>query len=332
MIAEAFREVVRHSPGLAVSAAHRLGDWLYRRGSDRREDLLRNIAAAFPDADAEAVATRFARSRYELMIEQLQLDYLEPSKLRAFCESSVTWRNAEPLDAALAGEKPVIAFTPHYNHFAIATLSMILRAHGKKSVSMFFNPPEKNPYARRMRRLIDVLGVESQPLYNDRAGLLKAFRALHKGGCIGIMPDVFEQEPGTIFVPFLGRFAYAMTGTAFLALKYDATVIPLYCHRAGRGRFEIRVDEPLELRRGADLEESLWLTTAAIFENMETHLGEAPEHWMYLDRYLRRVYPGITVPSGAEEWSETLNTLSRRFWSKSPLGELVRELPDRLSA
>lgn len=326
---KAFRGIVRRSPSLARFAARHCGEFLFRPGTARHEQMRRNLAAAFPERsgnEIESLIRKTARSNYQYMIEQFELDYLPPTELADFVRRHAKFRGLENLQAALDSPKPVVVFAPHYGNFAMACLLLVLESAPKKSVSIFFNPPEKNPYAPRMRRLIENLGCGAQALHNDRGGLLKAFRALHKGGLIGIMPDVFDYEAGTIFVPFFGRFAFAMTGTAFLARKYDATLLPLYAHRTGNGGFEILIDAPVEIERTDDLDHDVWHTTAVVFRNIEDHLRRAPEHWMYWDTFLGRVYPNVTVPSDRAQWEESLGAMSRRFWARSPLAQFVQQL------
>ena len=329
---KAFRRIVRHAPSLASFGARHCGEFLFRPGTVRHEQMGRNLRAAFPersDGEIESLIRATARSTTQYMIEQLELDYVPPAELPAFVRRSAVFSGLEHLEAALDSPRPVVVYTPHYNNFAMACLLLVLQAAPRKSVSIFFNPPEKNPYAPRMRRLIENLDCGAQALHNDRGGLMKAFRALHKGGLVGIMPDVFDYEAGTILVPFFGRFAFAMTGTAFLARKYEATLLPLYAHRLRTGRFEIRVEPPIEIVQTADLEHDTWHATAAIFRNMEEHLRRDPEHWMYWDTFLGRVYPNVPVPSDAAEWERSLATLSGKLWARSPLAELVQELNAR---
>lgn len=321
-----FRRLVLHTPSLVKFAAKGAGAYVYRRGTTIRRDLVRNFEAALPGIDTEALVKKYVRSRYEMLIEQLELDYLAPEAVRGFVEERVTWSGVEHLDDALGRPEPIVLYTPHFGHFAIAGLALTLRASQKKSVSVFFNPPEKNPYAQRMRNLIESLGVPAQPLYNDRAGLIKAFRTLKSGGFVALMPDVYDADAGTIFVPFFGRFSHAMPGSAFLAQKYNATLLPIYCYRTGTGRYEIRVDPPLPLASGGDLDANVWETTAAIHRNMEQHLRERPEDWMYWQTFIRRTYPGVAVPHDREEWSGALDAVRRRFWRGSGCAELVDEL------
>jgi lauroyl/myristoyl acyltransferase len=331
---KAFRTIVRRTPSVAAFAAAHCGEFLFRPGTVRHEQMRRNLVAAFPERTPRQIdhlIRATAHSNYRYLIEQFQLDYLPPSELADFVRRNASFSGLEHLEAALASPKPVVAYTPHYGNFAMACLLLVLQSSPKKRVSIFFNPPEKNPYAPRMRRLIENLDCDAQALHNDRGGLLKAFRALHKGGLIGIMPDVFDYEAGTIFVPFFGRFAFAMTGTAFLARKYDATLLPLYANRAGNGRFEIRVDPPVEVVRTADLDHDVWATTAAVFRNIEEQLRREPEHWMYWDTFLGRVYPNVTVPADAEQWQASLGTMARKFWARSPLAQFVQELDGRRS-
>jgi len=332
LIGRAFRGIVRRTPSLAVFAAQRVGQFLFRPGTPRHERLRRNLTAAFPERSESEIATlitAIARTSYQYMIEQLELDYCPPAELESFVRRHATFSGLENLEAALNGPKPVVVFAPHYGNFAMACLLLVLQSAPKKSVSIFFNPPEKNPYAPRMRRLIENLDCGAQALHNDKGGLLKAFRALHKGGLIGIMPDVFDYEAGSILVPFFGRFAFAMTGTAFLARKYEATLLPLYAKRVSTGKFEIVIEPPVEIVRTDDLDHDVWHTTAAVFRNMEEHLRGDPAHWMYWETFLARVYPNVTVPSDPTAWESSLATLTRRLWARSPLAQFAQELDDR---
>jgi lauroyl/myristoyl acyltransferase len=332
MASRAFRGLVRNAPSMAVSAARRCGEFRYRPGTARHEQMRRGFRAAFPERpehELDALVRATARSTHEYMIEQYELDYLTPAELPGFVRRNARITGGEHLEAALASPKPVVVYTPHYGNFAMACLTLVLESSPRKNVSIFFNPPEKNPYAPRMRKLIEKLDCGAQALHNDRSGLLKAFRTLHKGGLIGMMPDVFEYEVGTIFVPFFQRFAFAMTGTAFLARKYDATLLPLYAQRTARGRFDIRFERPVDIVRTADLDHDVWHTTAAIFRNIEEQLRREPEHWMYWDTFLGRVYPNVTVPSDDTQWEDSLGSIARRFWARSPLAHFVQELDGR---
>jgi KDO2-lipid IV(A) lauroyltransferase len=324
---------IRHAPALAMPLARRFADAAFRRQTPLHDETLAGLAAAFPEKDdreLQHILRAYAHQRYTYHCEQTQLDFMTPPQLAAYCRERVTIRGEDNLADALRRPEPILGFTPHYGNFAITTLHIAQRVSRERSVSMFFNPPEKNAYAPRMKRLIENLDVNAQPLYNDRSGLLKAFRALHKGGFVGIMPDVYDYEAGTIFVPFFGRLAFAMTGTAFLALKYDATVLPMYCHRIARGRFELVIDPPITLHRSGQMEEDIYWTTAAVFRNVEAHLRERPEQWMYWDTFLRRVYPRVELPNGGPSWRSGVDALSQRFSSASPVGAFVRELAARV--
>lgn len=328
----AFRGIVRRAPSLAILAAQCAGRFLYRPGTALHERMRRNLMAAFPECTAKEISARITaitRTSYQYLIEQFELDYCPPAELEAFVRRHAKFSGLEHLEAALNSPKPVVVFAPHYGNFAMACLLLVLQSAPKKSVSIFFNPPEKNPYAPRMRRLIENLDCGAQALHNDKGGLLKAFRALHKGGLIGIMPDVFDYEAGSILVPFFGRFAFAMTGTAFLARKYDAALLPLYAKRVGAGKFEIVIEPAVTVARSEDLDDDVWQTTAAVFRNIEEHLRADPAHWMYWETFLSRVYPNVNVPADPAQWETSLATMSRRLWARSPLAQFVHELDAR---
>ena len=72
-------------------------------------------------------------------------------------------------------------------------------------------------------------------IHNTRAGLVKAIRGLQQGAVVIIMPDVYQDESETYQLPFCGRPLSVMLGTAALARKTGAGVLPMIARAESTG-------------------------------------------------------------------------------------------------
>jgi len=73
------------------------------------------------------------------------------------------------------------------------------------------------------------------------AGLRKVYRALDRGGLVGVLPD---QDPGRragVFAPFFGIAARTTTLVARLARRTGAPVLLVVAERRPRGRYRLHV-------------------------------------------------------------------------------------------
>jgi len=330
------RALIRHTPHFAAYAARLLADLLFPAGSPATKRVEESFASVFPErtpAQARALARAYRRSMFEYALEQMHLDLLPHGKLVRYCTERVELVGGEHFHAALDRPEPIVVFAPHYGNFAVVSLRIAIEARGKKNVHFFFNPPEKNAYSPRIQRLFRILDHGVEAIMNDRAGVVKASRALDRGALVGIMPDVAEFDSRALFVPFFRRLAVAMGGTAHLALRSNATVLPMYAWRVAAGRFVMEVCPPLPLVRLDSMEESVYATTAAIFRNMEEMIARRPEHWMYWDTFPTRVFGGVTLPVSPAGWRDQLAALRKIFVAgDSELGTFLEQLANRMES
>jgi lauroyl/myristoyl acyltransferase len=326
--------LIRYTPHFAAYAARLLADRLFPAGAPATKRVEENFASVFPErtpAQIRTLARKYRRSMFEYALEQMHLDLLPQKELVRYCTEQVELVGGDHFQAALERPEPIVVFAPHYGNFAVVSLRIAIEARGKKNVHFFFNPPEKNAYSPRIQRLFQVLDHGVEAIMNDRAGVVKASRALDRGELVGIMPDVAEFDPRALFVPFFRRLAVAMGGTAHLALRSNATVLPMYAWRVAAGRFVMEVCPPLPLVRHESMEESVYATTAAIFRNMEEMITARPEHWMYWDTFATRVFNGVTLPTSAAGWREQLTALQKIFAAgDSELGTFLQQLAIRM--
>ena len=183
--------------------------------------------------------------------------------------------------AAMSGG--VILATPHYGAFITGCLFAIRKLHGRKRFNVIFNDPAVTPSNEVYEPLFRRLGCDVTVLYPDRRGTLSALKALKRGECLAILPDVYLANDATIAVPFFGRLLRVMAGTAFFASRTGAPIFPAYSIPGPGMKIDLLFDQPLVIEDFVDPDDkqTLFNVTAALAERMERQFRAAPEHWHY---------------------------------------------------
>ncbi|HEV2705462.1 MAG TPA: hypothetical protein VGV59_06030 [Pyrinomonadaceae bacterium] len=295
-----------------------------------------NFKLALPqlsETERQDLIKRHWRARFQSELERIQLNGMPRGRLLEYCRTRVEVEGAENLRAACESPQPVIFFTPHYGSFVVAVMRVMMDVEQHKTLSLFYDPPEVNPTTTIYQGLIERLSCNTKILFNDKTAVLKGLRALKNGNALGIMPDVYDFNMGMMYVPFFGRLAVAMGGTAFFALKANAMLIPLYCWRRARGQFILKYGAPVEPVRTGNLNEELYLTTAKIFKRIEEQLTAAPEHWIYWESLHERFSYGgnVALPHDTASWESQFTKLRAELAEeKSSLGRFLAAFEARL--
>jgi KDO2-lipid IV(A) lauroyltransferase len=118
----------------------------------------------------------------------------------------------------------------------------------------------------------------------DVRGLL---RALQHGEIIAYSADQ-DFSYGHAFVPFFGEPAATLTGTAELARRANARVLPFWFHRDEAGLYRLRVEAEWPQWHNATPEQS-----AAIYmRELEAVVREKPEQYLWVHRRFKTRPPG----------------------------------------
>lgn len=221
----------------------------------------------------------------------------------------------------------IILATPHYGAFITACLFAIRRLHGRKRFNVIFNDPAVTPSNAVYEPLFRRLGCDVTVFYPDRRGTLSALKALRRGECLAILPDVYLSNDATIAVPFFGRLLRVMAGTAFFATRSGAPIQLLYGTPKPRMAVEIFFDEPLITNglEDPDEKQALFNITAALVRRMEAQFRRAPEHWNYWESLDER-----STALGVFSTCDELRAIADERIRSMPT--LVRDVPEFLNS
>ena len=273
---------------VAVAAGRALGLTAYALAGGLRRTGMRNLELAFPEAD-EAERKRILRGTFRSLGRQLgevsQFPHVSPERLREVAEYHP--EDVKLLDVARERGRGVIFLTSH-----LGAWELLWFAHSAlyEPISFLVRPID-NP---RIDAFVEQLRTRfgNRPI-DKKAAARAALRLLKDGGTLGVLADLNTQEREGVFVPFFGHLACTTAGVATLALRTDATVIPVCAPwDEERKKFVFRGGPVIELVRTGDDRRDVEINTANFTAAIEGHVRTFPDQWLWIHKRWK------TRPSG----------------------------------
>lgn len=284
-------------PSYLVAAAKPLG-WINRRVRWLERYL------ETPLTDRDYAALRVACERSGCRFGKFYHWYLQKkvtSSIWRTISKEETLRMAASLDrsdytelhAALERPQGLLLALPHHGLYANSSISMTERIRLNRDIYIFYGDPATHPgnevFDDLSKRLwLDDPNSRVRVLYDNRAGMVSALRALSSGAAVIIMPDVFKNEIDTFQIPFCGRAMNIMLGTAVLARKTNAAILPVVCEPSGSGmdfrtRFGplIQAEQPFQDEVGVDVDLLNYRTMLRVFRFYESIMDENVIYWQF---------------------------------------------------
>lgn len=201
------------------------------------------------------------------------------------------------LDRLPADGRGLLIAVPHHGHYIFSIVAVAERLSASRDVLIFYGNPEThagNEIFDRLHRHIFARDNSRVTIIHDtRAGLARALRGLHDGAAVIIMPDAFKNEHDTFLIPFCGRPMNVMLGTAALARKTNARILPMTSCAAGTGLgFASVFGEPIEAAAAdvpaEDILHSDYRVTLQMFEQFEPVMAASLLHWQFVRGHFGR--------------------------------------------
>ncbi len=226
-------------PGMAVARARRRAEAAWSRNADERAEARAAMAAVVTGTDREAELDELSREHFIETAVNRALFWRRPwsSKLDA--------ASASRLGEALAAGRPVLLSSCHLGPYQrLQTDARLKRAYLVPG-PWFFEPASSDEWGRRLARWRK--GTKSRLV--PAKGSFQIVRALLERGESVL---IFFDMPGGRETRFLGKRATLADGTAELALRTEALVLPLRAVRAGH-EVRVEVGAPFDAREFAEV-------------------------------------------------------------------------------
>jgi len=239
----------------------------------------------------------------------------------------------------LAEGRGLVVAIPHHGHYILSIVALAERLRSRRQVLIFYGAPATHSGNELFDELYRVLfeSVESNVvvIHDTRQGLSSAIRSLKEGAAVIIMPDVHKRESDTYLIPFCERPLNVMLGTAALARKTGAAIIPAVSVSNGnRLGFETHFASALELEDATphpsnhdavDIIHRDYKLTAKLFRIYERSMSASIIHWQHVRMHYARVAP---FPKLAENEIENVAELFFNDVRVRSLGQAAIRISD----
>lgn len=210
---------------------------------------------------------------------------------------SVDGSDYQPIKQITDSSAGVLVAVPHHAHYIFSMIGLVERLRHHRRVYIFYGQPNTHQGNEVFDHLCTVIWGDErnvEVIHDTRQGMAKAIRGLKNGEVVFIMPDVFKQEESTFVMPFCGRPMSVMLGTATLARKTGAWILPVTSATHGRGMgfrtlFGRRIDhggrtvesDNPEVMRIVDYQ-----ITRQIFDQYEKVMAKELLYWQNMRQHL----------------------------------------------
>jgi KDO2-lipid IV(A) lauroyltransferase len=282
------RATIRALGALSWDAACKIGERLgalgYRPLGIRKRVVERQIAAAFPELDHQAVVN-LARDSYKHLgrtfIETALLDSLGKDGLQQLVECVVGW---EEVEEVMAKGKGAVMVTGHIGNWELAGGYVAARGIPLDAIVRGMANPLFDAYINHTREGIGMTIV------HDSEAVRRTPRSLRAGRAVAFVADQGAKGLASTFVPFFGRPAKTPRGAAVFALRFEVPVLFVVALRKPNGRYRLIV-ERLEAKRTGDMDSDVDAIVARFTERLEHWVRVVPAQYFWQHRRWKRQPP-----------------------------------------
>ena len=263
---------------LAVAAGRGMGRIAYSVGGRLRRAGVRNLELAFPDMNAPE-RDRLLRGCFanlgRLLGEFSHFADATPESLAKIVECE----GLEHLSAAEASGCGTILFTGHLGAWELTSLALSALGHRVDFLARRIDNESIEELIEKTRTRFGNRSIDK------RAAARPMLRTLGAGGTLGILMDLNTQPHEGVFVDFFGIPASTTSSLATVALRTDATVLPIFAPwNEERQRFMLRIEPPVSITKSGDQDEDIRSLTAAVTAVIEKYVRLYPEQWLWIHK------------------------------------------------
>jgi KDO2-lipid IV(A) lauroyltransferase len=256
--------------GLGAAVTRRFGPRL-KRPTAR---TLRNLAIAFPELSAE--------ERHRIMVAmwanlgRIGAEYAVLGRI-ADSRDRVELEGAQNIVDAYHLGRPVVFVSGHIGHWEIAP---VMARIYDIPVTGIYRPPDNRFIDRAIRELRRKCGMTLLP--RGRESVRDAMAKLAEGENLAILVDqrhIFGRN-----LPFFGHPAQTATTAADMAIRYQATILPVRVKRLRGARFRVIAEKMITPSPNADRTAEADRLMTDVNGVLERWIRDTPEQWLWPHR------------------------------------------------
>lgn len=263
-----------------------LGAAAYLLDVPHRRIVRRNLQFTHPDWTRKKI-DQLARR----VFQNLGISFLETFQMAALSREQVLGRvrvvGLENLQDALKSRNGLIIVSAHLGNWETGLLFFC--CYIQKPILGVAKKIRLALLNRWVHRLRSRFGIK---IVYKKGALPEMRQMLRRGGVIGLLVDQSRRSEG-VDVNFFGHRVTATPAAAFLAIRCQSPVLPLFCVHDDSGRLTVVVKSPLEMERTGDLRSDVQTNTQRITDVVEKAVRQYPDQWFWVHKRWKKYYPDL---------------------------------------
>lgn len=268
--------------GLLVCLAVSLGRIWYLLDRYHRDIAFDNMLKAFSDEIDKAGICHMVKANFVQLV-RVALEIPSLLKLSKHnIDSYVVFSGQSHLKEALLRGKGILFLSAHLGNWELATLATSLKFD--LPINALVRPLDFSPMDKVLTEIRSRTG--NKVLDKDKSAS-SIRQMLSKNQVIGIMLDQNASWHEGVYVPFFNRITCTNKGLAIFAMRYGATVLPIFNIRQKDGRYRIMFEPPVSLVQSSNIRRDIVENTELFNTIIEKYVRMAPDNWLWIHRRWR---------------------------------------------
>ncbi|MCK5235546.1 MAG: lysophospholipid acyltransferase family protein [Deltaproteobacteria bacterium] len=272
--------------GFALWAGRIMGALVCLLPVKRKRLVFYNIRNAYKAELDEAGVNHMLRRMYQhfgmSLIEYARLHRMD----KEYVDKYITFEGLGNLDNALKNGGTV-ALMAHHGNWEMLLIALALKGYPLNIVVRPIDNTHINHYVTRLRTRA------GNKIIEKKGALRKMLRVLEDGKILSILLDQRAAVKEGVECEFFGRKAMTSKGLAGIALKTDATVVPVSISRMNGPYHKVVCDKAVSFTPSGNKEEDVAEMTQIFTSSIENFIRRNPEQWFWFhSRWVRRKNAG----------------------------------------
>lgn len=272
-------QLVRFMPYPAALALGRfIGFLLWAFMPLRRRIVTIQMQAALGRKEVGYLALKVFLNQVEYLVDTVKYAYMTDEELR----EKIVVEDREYLEEALAGKKGLMLFLGHIGNWEVLS-------HASRLLNIEVCVMADLRKNERLEAIVDMIRSRSGATILPPTGkALMLIKELKKGRSIAFVVDQHGKRKDRLLCDIFGLPALTNPAPAFLAVKGDALVMPVYIVKES-GRYHIRFHKAVEALSFGQDKEAIQPISDWMQSFLASVIGRYPDQWFWMhSRWMTR--------------------------------------------
>jgi KDO2-lipid IV(A) lauroyltransferase len=288
LLLPAIKTLVSHIPFPVLGMTGKALGWV-TFAVDKRHRMVvkRNLSFIFPESSRNRInqwALRVFQNTGITLLEILQFICSSEAQITKRVKIHDPGNHIETLKRT----GRLILISAHMGNWEIPPLFWSM--HFKKPLLLVARPLD-NPLVNRW--IMDFRTRYGSTVVEKKGAIHKLARGLRDNQPVGMLIDQDIRPSEAIKVNFLGKSVNAAPSVAWLAVRYDCKVVPVFCARNPDGTLTMEINAPLDLVRSSYPKEDVLVNTQIINDSVSMAVLKHVDQWFWFHKRWKRYYPDL---------------------------------------